>query len=316
MDEFELIRRHFAAPAVTRDDVVLGIGDDAALLRVPPDQELAVSTDSLVSGVHFPPDFDPEAIGHRSLASNLSDLAAMGAKPAWVLMALTLPEADESWLTAFSRGFFALAKRHGVALVGGNVARGPLNITLAVHGFVPKGRALTRAGAQPGDLVYITGHPGDAAAGLKLLQAGKADMQHPCVRRFAYPEPRLAAGEALRGLASAAIDVSDGLLADLAHLTEARHHGAKLALDKLPLSPELQQLHGQDEACRLALTGGDDYELCFTVHAAQASAVEQRMKETGCPVACIGSIEAPPGIHCVDAAGRLHEYPHLGHRHF
>src|SRR5690242_15525453 len=193
MDEFGIIRRFFAAEAGTRADVALGIGDDAALLRVPPGHELAVSTDSLVAGVHFPIGLPADAVGHRALASNLSDLAAMGAAPAWVLLALTLPEPDEAWLEAFSRGFFALARRHGVALVGGNMARGPLNITLTVHGHVPEGRALTRAGAQVGDLVYVTGHPGDAAAGLKLLQAGKADMQHPCVRRFAFPEPRLAA---------------------------------------------------------------------------------------------------------------------------
>jgi thiamine-monophosphate kinase len=316
MSEFDIIRRFFATQAQTRSDVTLGIGDDAALLKVPPGNELAVSTDSLVAGVHFPTDLPADAIGHRALASNLSDLAAMGATPAWVVMALTLPEADETWLESFSRGFFALAHRYSVALVGGNMARGPLNVTLTVHGHVPEGRALTRSGAQVGDLVYVTGHPGDAAAGLKLLQAGSADMQHACVRRFAYPEPRLAAGQALRGLASAAIDVSDGLLADLGHLLEVRGFGAKLSLERLPLSPELLGLHAQDEAWKLALTGGDDYELCFTVYPAQAAAAEARLAEAGCPAACIGAIESVPGIHCVDRAGRVHEYLRPGHRHF
>ena len=316
MDEFALIRRFFAAPATGRDDVALGIGDDAALLKVPPGQELAVSTDSLVAGVHFPLDLPADAVAHRALASNLSDLAAMGAVPAWVLMALTLPEVDEPWLEGFSRGFFSLAKQHGVALVGGNVARGPLNITLTVQGLVPAGTALTRAGAAVGDLVYITGNPGDAAAGLALLQKGGADPQHPCVRRFAYPQPRIAAGQALRGVASAAIDVSDGLLADLGHLLEARGFGAKLALSRLPVSKELLSLYPEEQAWALALTGGDDYELCFTVHADRATEAESRLQAAGCAVACIGAIEATPGIYCLDPKGQPRSYTHPGHRHF
>ena len=316
MDEFQLIRRYFVRAAKPRSDVSLGIGDDAALLRVPAGQELAVSTDSLLSGLHFPADLAAEAVGHRALAANLSDLAAMGAAPAWVLMALTLPEADEAWLEGFSRGFFALADEHDVALVGGNMARGPLNVTLTVHGLVEQGTALTRSGAQVGDLVYVTGHPGDAAAGLKLLQAGRVDPAHPCVRRFTHPEPRIAAGRALRSLASSAIDVSDGLIADLGHLLEARSFGAKLSLERLPVSTELLALHGQEGAWRLALTGGDDYELCFTVHAQRAAEAEARLMQAGCAVTCIGAIEATPGIHCVDRKGTLHEYPRPGHRHF
>jgi thiamine-monophosphate kinase len=316
MDEFALIRRFFAAPGTGRDDVVLGIGDDAALLKVPAGQELAVSTDSLVAGVHFPVDLPADAVGHRALASNLSDLAAMGATPAWVLMALTLPEPDESWLEDFSRGFFALAKRHGVALVGGNMARGPLNVTLTVQGFVPSGAALTRAGASIGDLVYVTGNPGDAAAGLELLQKDGMDLQHPCGRRFAYPEPRIAAGQALRGVASAAIDVSDGLLADLGHLLDTRGFGAKLSLERLPLSDELLALHELEEARKFALTGGDDYELCFTVRADRAATAESLLKAAGCTAACIGAVEAIPGIHCLDRKGQSHDYAHPGYRHF
>jgi thiamine-monophosphate kinase len=316
MDEFALIRRFFAAPAMGRDDVILGIGDDAALLKVPAGQELAVSTDSLVAGMHFPVDLAADAVGHRALASNLSDLAAMGATPAWVLMALTLPEPDESWLEGFSRGFFALARQHGIALVGGNMARGPLNVTLTVQGLVPSGAALTRAGASVGDLVYVTGNPGDAAAGLALLQKGGADLRHPCVRRFAYPEPRIAAGQALRGIASAAIDVSDGLLADLGHLLDTRGFGAKLSLERLPLSDELLALHDPEEAWKFALTGGDDYELCFTVRADRAATAESLLKTAGCKAACIGAVEATPGVHCLDRKGQSHDYARPGHRHF
>ena len=316
MDEFALIRRFFATQATARDDVSLGIGDDAALLKVPPGQEVAVSTDSLVAGVHFPPELPADAVGHRALASNLSDLAAMGATPAWVLMALTLPEVDESWLEGFSHGFFSLAKQYGMALVGGNVARGPLNITLTVQGFVPAGTALTRAGAAVGDLVYVTGNPGDAAAGLALLQQGAADPRHPCMRRFAYPEPRIAAGQALRGIASAAIDVSDGLLADLGHLLEARGFGARLALSRLPVSRGLLSLYPEEQAWALALTGGDDYELCFTVHADRAAQAESRLQAAGCAVTCIGAIEATPGVHCMDPKGQPRSFGHSGHRHF
>lgn len=316
MDEFGIIRRYFASQAPTRADVMLGIGDDAAVLAVPPDRELVVTVDNLVAGVHFPPEFAAEAVGHRALAVSLSDLAAMGAEPAWVLLALTLPEADEPWLDGFSRGFFALARRHGVALVGGNMARGPLDIGVTAHGLVRKGEALTRKGAQPGDLIYITGAPGDAAAGLKLLQAGHRDYTHPCLKRFAYPEPRLAEGASLRSIASACIDVSDGLLADLGHLLEARGFGARVALEKLPLSDELRALHGTEEARRLALTGGDDYELCFTVHANRAAVAEARLQELGCPVTCIGTVEGQAGIECVDQAGKVHRYLASGYRHF
>jgi thiamine-monophosphate kinase len=316
MDEFALIRRFFATPATSRDDVILGIGDDAALLKVPAGQELAVSTDSLVAGVHFPVDLPADAVGHRALASNLSDLAAMGATPAWVLMALTLPEPDEAWLEGFSRGFFSLAERHGVALVGGNLARGPLNITLTVQGFVPRGTALMRAGACAGDLVYVTGNPGDAAAGLRLLQGSDADMQHPCIKRFAYPEPRLAAGQVLRGIASAAIDVSDGLLADLGHLLEARGFGAKLSLERLPVSKELLGLHGEEQSWELALTGGDDYELCFTVRADKAAMAEAALQAVGCAAACIGAVEPDTDIRCLDREGRPRSYTRPGHRHF
>lgn len=316
MDEFQLIRRYFSTASVSREDVSLGIGDDAALLQVPAGMELAVTTDSLLPGVHFPADLDPAAVGHRALAVNLSDLAAMGAEPAWALLALTLPEIDETWLAGFSAGFFALAKKYRVALVGGNVARGPLNITITAQGFIPKGQALRRSGAKAGHKLFVTGNPGDAAAGLKLIQSGKADMGDACVQRFAKPEPRMAAGVALRGLASACIDISDGLLADLGHVLESSGVGATVLTAKLPLSKRLLELHGLDGAVQLALMGGDDYELLFTAAPEQQPAVEAKLKAIGFPVTCIGSIEAKSGLRVLEASGHGMKLSESGYKHF
>ena len=315
MDEFELIRRYFSADPVKRADVALGVGDDAALLRVPEGQELAVTTDSLLPGVHFPADINPETVGYRALAANLSDLAAMGAEPAWALLALTLPEPNERWLEGFSRGFFALAGRHRVQLVGGNIARGPLNITITAQGFVPRGQAITRAGAKVGDKLFVTGNPGDAAAGLRLIESGKTDVADVCVRRFSKPEPRLEAGRALRGLANACIDISDGLLADLGHLLERSGVGATVLTAKLPLSKRLMQLHGLEAGGELALTGGDDYELLFAAPPERQQLIEEALQGLKCPVACIGSMDAEPGLRCLEASGhglKLTE----GYKHF
>jgi len=316
MDEFHLIRRYFDNHPVTRDDVVLGIGDDAALFAVPAGHELAATVDSQLTGVHFPAALDARAVGHRALAVSLSDLAAMGAEPAWALLALTLPEADEDWLENFSRGFLSLAERHNTALAGGNLARGPMNITVTALGFVPAGKALTRDGARPSDRIYVTGHPGDAAAGLRLIKSGKADLEDPCVQRFDFPEPRVKEGMALRGLASAVIDVSDGLLADLGHLLEASGMGASIEIEKLPLSRRLLELHRRDKGRELALTGGDDYELCFTVPEARATAVEEKLKSLDCPLTCIGTVEAKAGIRCRDGAGKEMPFAVPGYKHF
>ncbi|HSC46934.1 MAG TPA: thiamine-phosphate kinase [Gammaproteobacteria bacterium] len=316
MDEFHLIRRYFGSHPLTRDDVVLGIGDDAALFAVPAGHELAATVDAQLVDVHFPAGLDAAAVGHRALAVSMSDLAAMGAQPAWALLALTLPHADEEWLQKFSGGFFALAGRHDVTLAGGNMARGPMNITVTALGFVPAGKALTRGGAEPGDRIYVTGHPGDAAAGLKLIQSRKADIKDPCVQRFAFPEPRVGEGTALRGLASAAIDVSDGLLADLGHLLEASGAGASIEIEKLPLSKRLLELHGKDKGRELALTGGDDYELCFTVPETKAVAVEENLKKLKCPVTRIGRVDAMRGVRCRDEEGKEMTFAIPGYRHF
>ena len=316
MDEFELIRRYFSSDTAVRDDVSLGVGDDATLLRVPAGMELAVTTDTLLPGVHFPAHLDPAAVGHRALAANLSDLAAMGAEPAWLLLALTLPIVEEAWLEAFSGGFKALALQHGAALVGGNIARGPLNVTITAQGLVPKGQALKRAGAKPGDRIYVTGHLGDAAAGLRLILAGKAEKDDECVRRFTHPEPRVAAGLALRGFASACIDISDGLLADLGHLLEAGGVGATILTARLPLSKRMLALHGREEAEKLALTGGDDYELCFTAPPERQQELEKRVMATGCAVTCIGSIDAAPDLRVMEASGHGLKVSEPGYKHF
>lgn len=316
MDEFELIRRYFSSDTAVRDDVALGVGDDAALLRVPEGMELAVTTDCALPGVHYPTHLDAAAVGHRALAANLSDLAAMGAEPAWLLLALTLPMVDEAWLAAFSGGFRALARRYRAALVGGNIARGPLNITVTAQGLVPHGQGLRRGGAKPGDRVYVTGHLGDAAAGLKLILAGKAEKDDECVLHFTHPEPRVAAGVALRGRASACIDISDGLLADLGHLLEASGVGATILTARLPVSKRLVALHGREGGEKLALTGGDDYELCFTAPPEKQQELEQKVAATGCTVTCIGSIDVEPGMRIMEASGHGLTPTVLGYKHF
>lgn len=319
MNEFELIRRFFAVQSLRRDDVVLGIGDDAALLRVPPGMELAATVDSLVAGVHFPDSLSAEEIGQRALAVNLSDLAAMGAEPAWALLALTLPEADEKWLTGFTQGFFSLAERHGVVLAGGNIAHGPLNVTITLHGFVPRAAALTRHGAQPGDEIYVTGELGAAAAGLRLIQNRiKAPGSERLRARFACPDPRVRAGLELRGLASAAIDISDGFFADLVHILQASGVGAEVDVDVLPLAAEAVELLGRAEARQLAFAGGDDYELCFCVPAARVAALQARLDNLGCAVTRVGVITAEKSLHCLQADGGrwIPDVDTSGYRHF
>ncbi len=265
--EFEIIRRYFMRQSLKRDDVLTAIGDDAAVLRVPAGQELVVCMDTLVSGVHFPCETAASAIGHKSLAVNLSDLAAMGATPAWATLSLTLPENDSTWIDEFSRAFLALADRYNVQLVGGDTTRGPLSVTVQAHGLVSQGEALMRKGAAPGDRIYVTGTLGDAGLALQLQESAPVSLR----KKLDYPEPRIEAGQLLAGLASAAIDISDGLLADLGHLLEDADAGASLQVDSLPRSKafisSLQKSVSQQPSryYELPLSAGDDYELCFTV---------------------------------------------------
>jgi thiamine-monophosphate kinase len=307
MGEFELIERYFRAGAAgmqtPRQDVVLGIGDDAALLRVPEAHELVAALDTLVEGRHFPAGAPPESIGHRALAVNLSDLAAMGADPAWFLLALTLPCAEELFLDPFARGLFALARRHGVALVGGDTTAGPLSMSVQALGTVPSGQALRRSGAREGDLLYVSGTPGDAAAGLALLQARgpeAADMHsRHLLQRFLFPEPRVELGLRLRGLATACIDVSDGLAADAGRLAAASGCGVAIDAGLVPLSEALRAVRGADDALSCALRGGDDYELCFTVPPLRRPELESRLGNVKCQVTCIGNITGASGARIV-----------------
>jgi len=316
--EFDLIALIRERCGSTREDVRLGIGDDAALLTVPVGQLLAVSTDTLVAGVHFPSQTSAYDVGWKALAVNLSDLAAMGATPAWATLALTLPQADASWVTDFADGFAALAREYKLALVGGDTTQGPLSITVTVHGFVPEGAALLRSGARVGDAVYVTGTLGDAAAGLRLAdqpsfaQAAALAL----VERLNRPTPRIAQGLALRGLANACIDVSDGLLADLGHVCAASSVGAEIDVDHLPASAAL--LAASDAQTRRAfqLGGGDDYELCFTAPDAVASALLGDLARSGCAATRIGRIVAEHGVRARDGAGNLVALPQAGWEHF
>ena len=320
VSEFSLIDRYFAAHDLRRPDVALGIGDDCALLIPPAGQHLVATMDTLVAGVHFFADTDPEGLGHKVLAVSLSDLAAMGATPAWATLALTLPRVDEDWLERFCRGLFALADRYGVQLVGGDTTHGPTTvITLQAHGFVPPGLALRRDGAKPSDEIYVTGMPGDA--GLALAAAfGKvaiAPEHRNCVRQqLDRPEPRLAEGMALRGVASAAIDISDGLAQDLGHILERSGVGAQLEVDRLPLSPALTASLARDAALVTALASGDDYELCFTVPPERIAQLESVAADWECRCSRIGVIAAEPGLRLVRAEGSAFRLDWSGYDHF
>ncbi len=314
LGEFELIARYFTRPG-RRGDVLLGVGDDAAVLDVPAGQALVAATDTLVEGRHFLADAPPQSVGHQALAVNLSDLAAMGAQPAWALLALSVPDADEAWIDGFSRGFHALADAFGVELVGGDTVRGARVVTIQALGFVPPGQALKRSGARPGDVLYVSGTVGDAAAGLELARRGDAGaMDATLLRRYRYAEPRVALGIALRGVASAAIDVSDGLLGDLGKLCRASGVSAEVQLERLPLSHALLERFGATAAERMALSGGDDYELLFTLPASAAPAIEARLAEYG-RITRIGVIGAGRGIRCF-RSGLEVEQEVAGHDHF
>jgi thiamine-monophosphate kinase len=314
--EFEIIARYF-----TRDsndsDVVLGVGDDAAVLAV--DGSLAVTVDSLVPGVHFPDGTAPHLLGYRLMAVNLSDLAAMGAKPRWCTLALTLPKPDELWLEGFSRGLFELAERFGVALVGGNLTRGPLNLTLQLMGMVEPAHMLTRGGGHVGDDIYVTGTLGDSAAGIMLIkertEAPHGSAAAALKERFYRPLPRVGAGVALGPLATAAIDISDGLLADLGHICTASSCGATIDVERVPLSAELLSLFPPQEALAHALGGGDDYELCFTAPPSRAEEIETALEAAGAPVRRIGQLVAGQTVVC-RRDGEPYAPPVRGYRHF
>jgi len=313
LGEFEIIERFFAR-AVADPAVRVGIGDDAAIVAT--EGEIAVAVDTLVAGTHFPADLAADAIGHRALAVNLSDLAAVGAKPRFATLALCLKQADPDWLGGFAAGFFRLAERHGVSLIGGDTTKGPLIVTVGVIGDAPR-TPLLRSGGRPGDRIFVSGTVGDAAAGLEQLAARTAQAgaaARALIERFRYPEPRVALGRALAGLAHAAIDVSDGLAADLAHLCRLSGCGAVIDLGALPLSEPLRALYAIEDAETLALSGGDDYELCFAVAPADVGRVRDIAARIGTPVSEIGELEPGGAIEgrrdgrpvALAAAGYVH----------
>ncbi|GAB1594529.1 thiamine-phosphate kinase [Lysobacter claricitrinus] len=321
--EFDLIdrirRRVFA-----RDDVALGIGDDAALLHVPAGRQLVVAMDTLNAGVHFPLDTAPADIGWKALAVNLSDLAAMGAEPAWCTLSLSLPEADDAWLDAFLDGFAELASMHRVALVGGDTTRGPLSICVTAHGFVEPGGALRRDGARVGDDVWISGTLGDAAGSLALRGIGPIapplhiDKKHAnaLAHRLDRPAPRVELGRALSGIASSCIDVSDGLLADLGHVARASGVAVRIDVDALPASDALREMFNGESLRRLQATGGDDYELCFTAAPDNARRIADVATKSAVAVTRIGIVAQGRRVDALDANGHEWSHDRSGFDHF
>ena len=318
--EFELIQRYFSRNDPPQSDVALGIGDDAALLNPPTDQQLVIAVDTLVQDVHFPVDTLPYDIGWKALAVNLSDLAAMGAEPAWFTLALTLPESSEPWLTAFSRGLFDLVDQFGLSLVGGDITRGPLTVTVQIAGYVPKGQALLRAGAVPGDRIFVTGSLGDATLALQLLtgQLPVPAQNYPgLLKRLNQPQPRIEEGRALGGIANCAIDISDGLLADMQHMLDASDVGAEIYLPQIPYSTKARQLLNRYPDIRNSLlSGGDDYELCFCVPPDKLKRLEQVAVDSQFKFTEIGQISDTKGLRCMDAAGQAVEIAARGYTHF
>jgi thiamine-monophosphate kinase len=314
--EFDLIDRIRRHTEVNRDDVVEGIGDDAAVVAVPAGRELAIAVDTLVEGVHFPRGTAPADIGWKALAVNLSDLAAMGATPAWALLALTTPDGDEAFFDGLARGFAELATPYRLSLVGGDTTRGPLTVTVAVHGFTAPGEAMLRSGARVGDVVMVTGTLGDAAAGLRCLAEPDASAYAALVERLNRPTPRVSAGQALRGIATACIDVSDGLVADLGHICAASGVGADIDAAMLPRSSALLTHFTERDALDFALGGGDDYELCFTVPADRAGEVGATLARLGCGATRVGRIVEGAGVRVLDEEGGVYEPARAGWNHF
>jgi len=317
LSEFDIIDKIFNIAANTGKHVICGIGDDAAIVQVPAAHQLAVSTDTLVNGVHFFKDAKPFDIGFKSLAVNLSDMAAMGAEPLWVTLSLTLPDNDQIWLRQFAAGFFQLANKYAISLVGGDLTRGPLSVTVQIMGIIPENKELRRSSAQAGDNIYITGQLGLAGLALAVLK-GEHEITVPpadCLQRLYRPEPRIDVGLALRGIANAAIDISDGLAADLGHIIEMSTMGAEIELAALPVDGPLQQL-SKDQAWFYALNSGDDYELCFTIPAKHEGRLNQIRQTLSCEIHCIGKITSGTGIFWISPEGKPLEFPAGGYQHF
>ena len=317
LDEFSIIEKYFDQQRVARDDVILGIGDDSALLKVPVDQVLAVSTDTLVSGVHFFQDMPPKFLGHKALAVNLSDLAAMGAEPAWATLCLTLPKVDEVWIESFCSGFFELAEQYHISLVGGDLTQGSLSVSVQIHGFVPENEALRRDAAKEGDWIFVTGSLGDAGAALQMLKGQitvSETEREKLLKRLYCPQPRVALGQKLRGIANAAIDISDGLAADLSHILSQSRVGAMVLVDEIPLSEALLSSVGAEKAKQFALSAGEDYELFFTVSEDKRQQYAEELDRLFC--VCIGKIEKESGLCLQNAGNCVYDLHQQGYCHF
>jgi thiamine-monophosphate kinase len=314
--EFDLIARHFTRPAA---NAVLGVGDDCALVDVSNGMDLAVSTDTMVSGTHFFPDVDPETLGHKALAVNLSDMAAMGAMPYWAMLALTVPAVNHEWLAKFAKGFFDLAEEFGVSLIGGDTTKGPLTMTVTIMGEVPAGAALRRNGAKAGNDIWVSGNLGDAALAVAhrrgLLKLAEEDYLEAVMRLY-EPTPRVSLGQALRGMATSAIDISDGLLADLGHICALSKVGATVEADRLPVSAIGARHIDSPSGMAAIVAGGDDYELCFTAPENARDSIEDLTDMLGVPLTRIGEIRKGKGVSLLGGDGKPITVDGRGFDHF
>lgn len=319
MGEFDLIKRYFSRKSL-QNGVILSVGDDCAITSIPSGYQLAITTDTLVEGTHFLPSISPADLAYKSVAVNLSDLAAMGATPTWMSLALTLPEIKEAWLAEFSQSLFAILDRYGVSLIGGDTTKGPLSITLTAQGFLPENQGLFRHQAKVGDWIFVSGFLGDSAAGLDLLLKNRKienESDRYLIQRHLRPTPRVELGLALRSFSCCALDISDGLLADLGHILERSQVGAEIYLENLPLSHHLCTQYEQTQAEKFALTGGEDYELCFTVSEEKRKEMEQVLRSQGIKVTCIGQIlPATSGLNLLKNGKKIALPTHIGFDHF
>lgn len=319
MDEFDLISRYFSQAGAKRSETQIGIGDDGAVLQIRDGFDLVVTTDTMVCGSHFFPDVDPRSLGHKLVAVNVSDLAAMGAEPIWLSLAISMPAVNENWLAEFAAGLHETADYYHCQLIGGDTTRGPLSLTMVAKGLVPRGKAISRSGAQVGDYIYVTGTLGDAALGLQLVQGqvqvSKKHQGH-VLQRFHYPSARVALGQALRNLASSAMDISDGLAGDLPHILKRSAVGAYIDVKRLPMSQALKDSCEPQQALQLALSGGEDYELVFTVPESRRGALDVLLGPYGVPITCIGRITGAVGKLEFKAGEQSFSYQHQGFVHF
>lgn len=319
MGEFDLIKRYFSRKSL-QNGVILSVGDDCAITSIPSGYQLAITTDTLVEGTHFLPSISPADLAYKSVAVNLSDLAAMGATPTWMSLALTLPEIKEAWLAEFSQSLFAILDRYGVSLIGGDTTKGPLSITLTAQGFLPENQGLFRHQAKVGDWIFVSGFLGDSAAGLDLLLKNRKienESDRYLIQRHLRPTPRVELGLALRSFSCCALDISDGLLADLGHILERSQVGAEIYLENLPISRHLCIQYEQTQAEKFALTGGEDYELCFTVSEEKREEMEQVLRSQGIKVTCIGKIlPQTSGLNLLKNGEKVALPAHCGFDHF